>query len=286
MGGNYRGVVFVDVDGTLTIDRSSATLDLDAIEYCRELVRKGFLVVLTSGNSLPVLRGLSLYLGLGGIVVAENGAVVYTNGVKVVCEGCDEVCRAYEYVVKVGGNLLVPTWQNLFRLCDKAFKWRVKEEEALEFIRNKLGELGYRDLRVASSGYAIHIIPKECGKDVGMKAVINDLKLHNIPKYCIGDSVTDVPMSKVCDELVAVSNADEELKKVATKVLSKPSSKGFIEYVKELISRLEGNGDKELKAAHHIQNGAGVAQPVERRAVNPVVGGSNPPPGAKQNNFY
>ena len=37
----------------------------------------------------------------------------------------------------------------------------------------------------------------------------------------------------------------------------------------------------ELKSPlTHFVYGAGVAQPVERGAVNPVVGGSNPPPGA------
>ena len=40
----------------------------------------------------------------------------------------------------------------------------------------------------------------------------------------------------------------------------------------------------ELKSPlTHFVYGAGVAQPVERGAVNPVVGGSNPPPGATTN---
>ncbi len=233
----FRAVLFVDVDGTLTISRYSCVLDLEAIELCRELSRRGFLVVLTSGNSLPVLRGLSTYLGLGGVVVAENGAVVYTDSVKLACSGCGDVCRAYEELLKLGSDVVVGSWQNMFRLCDRSLKWRVSEEEALRFVRCKLGELGYRNLVAVSSGYAIHIVPKGCSKDSGMKVVINDLELSNVRKYCIGDSVTDVPMHRVCDELVAVSNADNELKEVANKVLTKPSSKGFIEYAKELMMK-------------------------------------------------
>ena len=71
---------------------------------------------------------------------------------------------------------------------------------------------------------------------------------------------------------------------------SKPSRK-LVKRLYELITlkSLEANGfksnvkevgDKGLKTAETLSHGAGVAQPVERGAVNPVVGGSNPPPGA------
>ena len=234
----YPYVLFTDVDGTLTPSRATSYIDLGAAKFLRELSLRGFLVVLVSGNSVPVLRGLSLYLGLGGVVVAENGAVVFDRDVRVVCSGCEVVREAVAEVLRYGGGFLRDSWQNRFRLCDRAIKWVGSEDRALSTVLRALKELGFRGVKAVSSGYAVHLLPEGCSKDVGMRAIIDSLGLNNSLKYCIGDSETDLPMRSVCDVLVAVGNADRGLKEVADVVTDAPSSRGFMEFASNLLKQL------------------------------------------------
>ena len=69
-----------DIDGTLTIDRSSEFIPIEAMEFMRRLEDYGVLVSLVSANALPIIVGLRRYLGLRGPVIAENGAcLLYTS---------------------------------------------------------------------------------------------------------------------------------------------------------------------------------------------------------------
>ncbi len=233
-----KGVIFLDVDGTLTEDRRTSNLDPAVILYLRVLRSNGYKVVLISGNSLPVLRGLSIYLGIGGEVIAENGCVMYTDRIIQVCNECKESEDAKEYLIRNSGGIFRDTWQNMFRLCDKAVKWRgIDGRKALKLAKETLLKGGFdlSKLHVSSSGYAIHVHPRECGKDAGIRAYLKYYGISRDLTYCVGDSVTDLPMRNECNVLVAVGNADDELKAVADIVTKNGSSKGFIEFAKYLI---------------------------------------------------
>ncbi len=244
-----KAVLFIDVDGTLTVNRSSTQIDHRVLVHLKNLEEMGYLVVLTSGNSLPVVRGLSIYFGLKGMVIAENGAVVFTDKLKFACGGCSTAREALQFIVANLSDYVRSSWQNTFRLCDFAFKLRAdrgSEGRVLEVVMSELRKAGYLDkVEILNSGYAYHLHPKGCGKDRGISCFLREAGIpEEVPKICVGDSATDVPMKKVCDLLVAVSNSDEELKKVADVVLEKPSAEGFIEFttildnlLRELVSR-------------------------------------------------
>lgn len=233
-----KGVVFTDIDGTLTVDRQSSVLDDEAIAALRGLVKGDYTVVMVSGNSLPVVRGLSIYLGLGGLAIGENGAVLFDgNEVIVECEKCEDVKKITKDIVQRAEGFLVESWQNMFRICDTALRWRkLSEDEALRMTRNILAEMGAGWVEAITSGYAIHIHPYGCGKDRGIRRMIQALGLETSNIYCVGDAVSDIPMRKACPKLVAVGNADPELKNVADIVTEKPSGKGFAEFASKLLS--------------------------------------------------
>jgi len=235
---NVKGAVFTDIDGTLTIDRRSSVLDDDALKALRLLVSNGYAVIMVSGNSLPVVRGLSLYLGLGGLAIGENGAVLFDGkNVIIECERCDDIKRVTKALVSRLGGIVEESWQNLFRVCDMALKWReVSEEEAIAAVREALLEVGADWVEVTTSGYAIHIHPKGCGKDRGIRRMIETLGLTTKDIYCVGDAVSDIPMRKACHKLVAVGNADPELKAIADIITKRPSGKGFAEFVSRLLA--------------------------------------------------
>ncbi len=234
---SVKGLLFTDIDGTLTPDRSKTYVDHEVLPWLRRLEEVGYRVILVSGNSLPVLRGLSIYMGLSGDVIAENGCVIYSGGLRILCkdEGALETIRGL--ILREVGEHILDTWQNMFRFCDRAFKWKgINEYEALRLIEELINmKVPHNELVVTSSGYAIHIHYRVCDKGEGIKEYLRMSGLHNIKTYCIGDSRTDVPMRKACEVLAAVSNSDEELKRIADIVLSKPSSKGFIEFAQFLI---------------------------------------------------
>ena len=230
-----KGLVFTDVDGTLTYDRKSSVIDIDVVTAMRNLVGEGYLVVLVSGNSLPVLRGVSNYLGLGGYVIAENGAVIFVDEIKVTCGPCDMAAIAHKILLREGKEVFKDTWQNRFRLCDKALKWVGDECRAVSLAKKIVQAHGLRNISVVTSGYAIHIHPDSCSKGRGITAFIKELNAEHLPTYCIGDGENDLPMRKACRKLVAVSNADSKLKEFADEVMSNPSSKGFIEFANKLL---------------------------------------------------
>ncbi len=233
-----KGAVFTDIDGTLTTDRRSSVLDDAALRALRELVKSGYAVIMVSGNSLPVVRGLSLYLGLGGLAIGENGAVLFDGyNVIVECERCEEIKEITKVLVQEAEGILEESWQNLFRICDMALKWRgASEDEALSATRKILKEIGADWVEVTTSGYAIHIHPVGCGKDRGIRKMIQVLGLEIRNIYCVGDAVSDIPMRRACPTLVAVGNADPELKELADIVTEKPSGKGFAEFAAKLIA--------------------------------------------------
>jgi phosphoglycolate phosphatase (TIGR01487 family) len=232
-----KRVIFSDVDGTLTPDRRTSMLDLEAVKVARKLTKYGVYVVLVSGNSLPVLRGVSIYSGLGGYVVAENGAAIYTNKPIKACRDCEAVNKAYRILLDEGDEF-IDTWQNPFRLCDKALKWVGDERKAIQKARDILNEHNLNQVEVVTSGYAIHLHPKGCDKGSGIKAFLNNMGLSKEAAYCIGDGQNDIPMKKACGKLIAVSNADEALKRVADLVTLKPSSKGFIEVAEKILENI------------------------------------------------
>lgn len=233
-----KGAVFTDIDGTLTTDRRSSVLDDAALRALRDLVKNGYAVIMVSGNSLPVVRGLSLYLGLGGLAIGENGAVLF-DGSKVIieCERCEKIKEIAKVIVQRAEGILEESWQNLFRICDMALRWRgASEGEALSIAQEILKEIGADWVEVTTSGYAIHIHPAGCGKDRGIRKMIRALGLETRDIYCVGDAISDIPMRRACPKLVAVGNADPELKELADIVTEKPSGKGFAEFAARLIA--------------------------------------------------
>lgn len=217
-------LVLTDLDGTLTEDRGIYRINLEAISSLRLLEDRGIKVAIVSGNSYPVLRGLTTYLGFSGGVVAENGCVVYYRQKMVVCKKMDKNVLS-EFKEKFN---LKDSWQNEYRECDFGFTPAKLTEEMKKWAKEK-------GLYISSSGYAVHIAFQPAGKAVGVKKII---ELHNLDKNevaAVGDSLTDIDMFNEVGLKVAVGNSDEELKKKADLILNLKSGEGVKHFVKMLL---------------------------------------------------
>ena len=227
-----------DIDGTLTIDRSSEFIPIEAIEFMRRLEDYGVLVSLVSANALPIIVGLRRYLGLRGPVIAENGALVFIN------ESYESLTKysardILEEVLRKLGDYVENSWQNDFRLHDCALRVKVnhrdKAREVFRIVKEYV-ESRYEWVRVTFSGYAIHLTPADVDKGKALRYVMKKIGIKREEVVAIGDSLVDIDLVREAGIGVAVSNADEELKKVADLVLENPSYKGFIELARLIIN--------------------------------------------------
>ncbi len=222
--------VATDIDGTLTADRSSTVFPLEAIRAMRMLEERGVMVILVSSNALPIVVGLRKYIGLSGPVIGETGALIYFGGEDVIHTTRYSAREAADAVERELGHMVRPSWQNTFRLHDYAFRVKpgVEPREAYMAVK-RLVEERYEYIRVGFSGYAIHLTPRDTGKGVALERVFSKLGLRKEEVVGVGDSFMDAELLEACGIGAAVANADEELKRVADIVLSRPSGYGFAE---------------------------------------------------------
>ncbi|WP_338599615.1 phosphoglycolate phosphatase [Sulfolobus tengchongensis] len=218
-------LVLMDLDGTLTEDRDTTRIDLDALYAIRVLQKNSIKVGLVSGNSYPVLRGLYTYLHLDGGFVAENGCIVFFGKEKYrVCRQMDKnLINEFKSLFK-----LRDTWQNEYRECDFGFVPANLNNEMLEWAKQK-------NLYIKSSGYAVHLAYHPAGKGIGVRKLLDLQGLMKEEVVGIGDSSTDVELFEQVGFKVAVGNADEELKSIADYVTNNKSGKGVREFVDKLL---------------------------------------------------
>jgi phosphoglycolate phosphatase (TIGR01487 family) len=231
-------LVAFDIDGTLTIDRRSSILCLDAIRALRILDKNNIAVVLVSSNALPIVVGLKKYIGLSGPAIGETGALIFFNEKEIVSTTKYSSREAYEDVLVRFNEYVYGSWQNMFRIHDYALRikkeYLVRAYEIYEQIKNYV-EKHYDYLKVGYSGYAIHLTPKDTGKGKALRIVMERLGIRREETVGVGDSMMDLEFMEETGIKVAVGGSDKELVEKADLVLEKPSGQGIIDLVKMII---------------------------------------------------
>ncbi len=235
-------IVAADVDGTLT-EGITFLLDIDAIKALRDLERNGIKVILVSGNSFPIVATLKRYLGTSAPIVFENGCGIgeFEWREVVVDENlCNLSREASEILLKVLSTKgWKPSWQNPWRMCDFALNsptGQVTENDAKE-AEEILREFGYSkyDIGVRASRHAIHVMPERCSKGLGVERILKKYGISFEKLAAVGDAENDLDMIEMAAVGVAVSDAQEVLKRKADVVAPYPAGKGFAWFVKELL---------------------------------------------------
>lgn len=212
----YRAL-FVDIDGTITDARRRA--DLPAVEVLRALGEK-MVVVLTSGNVLPVVYGIRQFIGLTAPVIAENGGVVLIDGKVNVLASIEEVEQFFNFASK--HMHLERIFTDRWRLTEIALKPETDHEKLLELSR------GF-NVRIERTGFAVHIMPATVSKAEAMKYICENLGLSLAECIAIGDGDNDARMLEIAGFSGAPANASELAKQKAKYVAKNCYGKGFIE---------------------------------------------------------
>ncbi len=218
--GGAPQLICLDIDGVLTISRSSFLLDLEVVELLRRVHGMGIEVCLATANAHPVARGLSRYLGFESAVIAENGCLADIRGrLSHLVEG-----SAREVALDIAKRFgLEESWQNIYRHHDYALNF--PKSMRLEEVRRVVEEIAsyvakrYPGYGVRYSGYALHIYPKGCSKGRALEFVARELGLDIAKTVAVGDSEVDAEMLRVAGVGAAVGDADDAAKAAARIVL-------------------------------------------------------------------
>ncbi len=230
-------MLVADLDGTITEDRGTYRVPLEALEAARRLQEAGVLLGIVSANAIPVLAGVARYLDIRGPVIGETGCMAYYR--EELIHLCRESAReAAELVERDFKGQLRPSWQNVYRHHDFAFRIApgVEPSDLVARIRERLVEAGFESIHVGYSGFAIHLTPLEKGKAYGFREACRLAGVDPSETAAIGDSDMDVPMLELSALPIAVSNADPRVKSVARIVTRRPSGYGFSEAVDLILS--------------------------------------------------
>ncbi|HJX04310.1 MAG TPA: phosphoglycolate phosphatase, partial [Thermoplasmata archaeon] len=208
----------VDIDGTLADD--SRRVNLEAVAALRKVQDSGVPVMLASGNVLPIAYALSNYLGLTGPIIAENGGIVCYKQQVWVLGDQRKPKEAYEFLRKkmAADRLFTDKW----RETEIGLKREVDLEEVKRILK------GW-DVNVETTGWAVHIMAKGMNKFVGVKKACEVLGISTQDVAAIGDSDNDETMISECGWGIAVGNAFECTKNVASFVAKDKDGAGVIE---------------------------------------------------------
>lgn len=214
----YKAVV-CDVDGTIT--DSYKRIQCQGIEVLRKAQENGLLVMLASGNVLPVAYGLSTFIGLRGPVIAENGGVVCHQDTIYQLQSGDLAEEAYAQLIA-----RVPQAERLFTDNWRRTEVGLKRSVDLEEVRQALE--GW-PLEIEATGFAIHLMERGHSKAKGVAKACSLLKIDLSEVVAIGDADNDVRMLRECGFGVAVANASPAAKEAADFVCAKEHAAGVEE---------------------------------------------------------
>jgi len=217
VAGEVKGVV-VDIDGTLS--DSTRRVSLDAIAALRKVNDSGVATMLASGNVLPIAYSLATYCGFEGPIIAENGGMVCHRQKIWVLADPDLPRRAFEHL-RV--NMAV---ERLFTDRWRETEVGIRQDTGLDDVRRILE--GF-EIDVQSTGWAIHIMERGMDKMVGVRKACEIIGLSTDEVAAIGDSENDERILTGCGWGIAVGNAPDGTKEVATYAATHESGDGVVE---------------------------------------------------------
>ncbi len=207
------------MDGTIT--NSCKIIQTLGIEVLRQVQDNGLVVMLASGNVLPIAYGLSTFIGLRGPVVAENGGVVSYNDEVYTLFSNEIPMRAYEHLRQV-----MPGIRRLYTDHWRRTEVGLNREADLKKVMEALKDW---PLEVEATGFAIHLMQKGHSKMAGVRKACELIGVDPSEVVAFGDADNDARMLDECGYGVAVGNASERAKRAADLVTQGRHAEGVRE---------------------------------------------------------
>lgn len=222
----------VDIDGTITEDNQSMTINLDALSALRRLTEMGHNVIFVTGRSSVEGFLLAVTAGTTKIAVGENGGCITDNTNSHTLLGDIATCKHAFAVLQ--NNLDNVRQMSVFPRMTEVILERTFD---LDLARDVLSEHNI-DVVLSDSHYAYHINSLGINKGTGFTNVMNRMSITLDDVIAIGDSLTDIPLFQVAKTSVALGNASEQVKSHATMTVSGHAGNGILEALDKLAPQL------------------------------------------------
>ena len=220
-----------DIDGTITLN-GMGTINLDVLSRLRSLKNEGHNVVLVTGRSSVEGYILSIFGGLTHMAVGENGGcITYGDKIQHKLLGNKGECIHALATIQSSIDIEIKEKPVLPRMTEVVLERTFEIDKAQKII-----DLENLNVVLTDSGYAYHINSKGVNKGSGFLEAIKILDVDLNDVIAIGDSETDIPLFKIVGNSIAVSNSNENLKKIAKIVTTKKSGEGVLEGLDSILS--------------------------------------------------
>ena len=220
-----------DIDGTITLN-GMGTINLDVLSRLRSLKNEGHNVVPVTGRSSVEGYILSIFGGLTHMAVGENGGcITYGDKIQHKLLGNKGECIHALATIQSSIDIEIKEKPVLPRMTEVVLERTFEIDKAQKII-----DLENLNVVLTDSGYAYHINSKGVNKGSGFLEAIKILDVDLNDVIAIGDSETDIPLFKIVGNSIAVSNSNENLKKIAKIVTTKKSGEGVLEGLDSILS--------------------------------------------------
>ncbi|WP_025728687.1 Cof-type HAD-IIB family hydrolase [Atopobacter phocae] len=249
----YKGVIFFDLDGTLLDAKSQ--INQSAQEAIKALKAANYLPVIATGRSYFEVKdkinavGIDTLVGLNGAIGILNDELIFHEDLPQVgeekliaaaeklghkwtaynheyryCNGHSEMMKKCyqlinESLPEANEELLQKmNKQMILLMTDSDDEWYEKQVPELSFYRN--------------IPYAIDIVAKDMNKAKGIQKMLNYLNMPLEHTYAFGDGRNDIEMFELIPNTIAMENAIDALKDIATFVTTHHNQTGILDGLK------------------------------------------------------
>jgi len=228
-------MIVLDIDGTL-LDRQGIIPEM--IYLVRELERKGMVVSLASGRTLPNITPIHQSLGISGFIVGENGGMVWDSGnwhpIKALADGSRPKEAAQWLGTQIEGLNPEGIESNRWRETE----WCLTEVEDWEEVRDAIASSEWSDISVVPTGFAVHLTIPGHDKASGLRVAFEQRGIDPARVIACGDAPNDIPMFDLVGFSVSVSRNYPEVVQAADLVTDAHGKEGSLELLKALCERI------------------------------------------------
>ena len=222
----------IDIDGTITLNDTGA-INLETLSKLRSLKDEGHNVILVTGRSSVEGYLLSIFGGLTRISVGENGGcITYGDKIQHKLLGNKGECVHALATIQSKMDIEIKEKPVFPRMTEVVLERTFEIDSA-----KKIVERENLNVVLSDSGYGYHINSKGVDKGSGFLEALKILDVNLNDTVAIGDSETDIPLFKITENSIAVSNSTENLKKIAKIVTTKKSGEGVLEGLDTILSK-------------------------------------------------
>lgn len=243
-------MIILDMDGTL-LDSNQTVLESSKV-ILRKLKQIGKTIVIATGRCVESALQY-LQADFVDYLLASNGAIWYSmkedkiikrsniesqRAIDLLCEYRDDI--SYLYIMNTKSNHFLNVedanryLQNNEAIMLSIHFIHMQNDFLIHKIGKKFSDLEIHIMQDSFSDYQwIDIVAKNNDKGKNIKELAKYLNIDIENTICFGDSLNDIEMFKVSKVSVAMGNALEEVKEVATHITDSNDKNGIYNFLNE-----------------------------------------------------